>query len=308
METVKLQSFNWSISNQVNFRIPACEPWRLNVNRTFIPDFLPSYLLTIFPIGNGKDPKTILIEAENGANEFDWVIDEPIGSKVALRLRDTNGAEGGYLPHLFEIVAGRSTECIRSVQAPVHSEFSFRSDVVEQPEHSKAIHVDVHGGIPPYEATLISMKSSGAQAILPVPFYQSPLFHSIEIIRNDSILIVVSDSEMGRRIVRLPLWAISDWNSKCAIFRSRSSFYFPNVKRATHAEQAIVRRWDRHHCSRYYCPGHAHNSDGSHHPLRCPSTEKAETTRPTRTCDENAECRRIFRRGGPRGCSASERG
>lgn len=70
----------------------------------------------------------------------------------------------------------------------VHSAFSCRSTISEQSDDSNTLHVDVHGGIPPYETTLIWLTPSGLQVGPSIPFYQPPLIHSINAIERDTLL------------------------------------------------------------------------------------------------------------------------
>jgi hypothetical protein len=104
-------SFNWSISNQVRLisqyrrlcqsndcrsvsrqagsSIRACDPLHINVDRAPIAGDFPAYLLTIFSIDDGNEPKirSVVIDRESRGNGLDWVVDEPIGEYLRLNFR-----------------------------------------------------------------------------------------------------------------------------------------------------------------------------------------------------------------------------
>ncbi|KAF8194708.1 hypothetical protein BJ912DRAFT_924168 [Pholiota molesta] len=130
-----------------------------------------SYLLTVFSIDNGNERKTrsVVIDRESRGNGLDWVVDEPIGYRLIFNLKDANGAQGGYLPHIFEVV-----------------EFSCGTSISEQPDDSNTLRVDVGPSI---------------------PFYRPPLIHWINVIERDTLLTAVSDSE-AKVTLRRGKWAV----------------------------------------------------------------------------------------------------
>jgi hypothetical protein len=112
-----------------------------------------------------------------------------------------------YLTTSFQ--AGSTTECIDyhpvPIPADVHSEFSCGTTISEQSDDSNTLRVDVHGGVPPYETTLIWLSSSGFQVGPSIPFYRPPLIHSINVIERDTLLSKLEEpnSKLGAKILIL---------------------------------------------------------------------------------------------------------
>ncbi|KDR80947.1 hypothetical protein GALMADRAFT_1116614 [Galerina marginata CBS 339.88] len=180
--------FGWHLEDEGRVELSTCASYRISVNphSNDIALAFP-YRLTVFTVG--KKPQEVSIEPD-AEGQISFVVKEPIGAEFMLRLRNAQGIDGGFLPSVFQAVAGITTSCINSTSSG--SVLPSRPDVAGKWNPS-SLDLGVVGGIPPYDVT-VALLGPASPSVMTMPLSQFQSFRPIQATKTRALIAAVSDS------------------------------------------------------------------------------------------------------------------
>ncbi|KAJ7839928.1 hypothetical protein B0H14DRAFT_1063842 [Mycena olivaceomarginata] len=149
--------FEWGFSQTVSTSLPSCQTFPITADPLTAHGVPPFYMIA-YAVGGAPITSSI------GTNEsnLSWTVTHPIGTQLLLGVFDSQGNTGGIDVPLYTVTKGSSTSCIPppppAEDAP--PPFTITANVTDTLTTCQPWGLTIHGGIPPYNVTLVALNST----------------------------------------------------------------------------------------------------------------------------------------------------